>query len=63
VNMANINCDARCGAIGLGCVEQCGPNNDAGIEASWDSPTCDPPYTNHDLCDQNVIGFIRCCCV
>lgn len=57
------NCNGRCIEFGMQCVEACGPNGDAGIRASWDSLTCDAPYTNHDLCDQNVTGYIQCCCV
>lgn len=58
-----MSCNWNCQQLGKECVEACGPNGDAGLQASWDSVVCGPPYTVHDLCDQNVVGYIQCCCV
>ena len=60
------SCDTICQNMGQQCVEECGPNANAGIQAAMNvgpALLCEAPFTPHTLCTQLVISYIQCCCV
>lgn len=63
--MFDWSCDHQCDKKGMVCVNQCGATSDKGILVpSGLDPTCQPPYNPaYTTCDQQVSGFIQCCCV